>query len=179
MHGATPMPAPNPRSAPATVAAAVPAAPATAPVPAPASAAAPAPAPAPVAPAPIRESIQGTLYTNQTYNFQFYRPPGWELLPEARKAMPNAITAMGTSDETALFIVGREALKDSLDAQASNAQKALQKIYENYRQISSTKRTVAGLPAVEWRFRGVADGHDWSVTALAIARGTDVFTLWE
>ena len=121
--------------------------------------------------------MQGNIYTNETYNFQLYRPPGWDVIPEARKALPNAITAMGTSDETTLFVVGREPVRDSLEAQAGNAERALQKVYENYRQVSSSKRIVGGLPAVEWQFRGVADGHDWSVTALTIARGGDVFTL--
>lgn len=163
-----PMPAPRPRPAtPVSVAA-------EAPAPAPPAPAPPAP---PVAPAPIRESAQGNLYTNETYSFQLYRPPGWDVMPEARKALPNAITAMGTSDETTLFIVGREPVRDSLEAQAGNSERALQKIYENYRHIASSKRTVGGLPAVEWRFRGLADGHDWSVTALTIAHGDDVFTL--
>lgn len=166
---ALPMPAPKPRPLPPAPIAAVEA------VLMPA--ATPAPLPLPVGPLPIRESAQGNLYTNETYNFQLYRPPGWDLLPEARQALPNAITAMGTSDEATLFLVGREPLRDSLEAQAAGSQRALQKVYENYRQVSSAQRTVGGLPAVEWRFRGVADGHDWSVTALAIARGTDVFTL--
>ena len=99
------------------------------------------------------------------------------MMPEARRAVPNAITAIGTSDETTLFVVGREALRDSLDAHAATAERALRQIYDNYRPQSLTRLTVAGLPAVEWRFRGVADGHDWSVTALTLARGNDVFTL--
>jgi hypothetical protein len=167
---ALPMAAPKPRPAPPAPLAAV------APDPTPAPAAL-APLPVPVGPPPIRESVQGNLYANETYNFQLYRPPGWDVMPEARKALPNAITAMGTSDEATLFLVGREPLRDSLEAQAASSERALQKVYENYRQVSSAKRTVGGLPAVEWRFRGVADGHDWSVTALAIAHGTDVFTL--
>jgi hypothetical protein len=167
-----PMPAPHPRPAPPAPVIAVPPAPPAAP----ASTPAPPPPPA-VVPGPIRESVQGNLYTNETYNLHLYRPPGWEVLPEARKALPNAITAMGTSDETTLFVIGREPVLDSLEEQAGNSEKALQKVYENYRQVSSAKRTVAGLPAVEWQFRGIADGHDWSVTALTIARGADVFTL--
>jgi hypothetical protein len=121
--------------------------------------------------------VQGNLYTNQTYNFQLYRPPGWDLMPEARKSLPNAITAMGTTDDTTLFVVGRETLRDSLDMHAASAEKALRQIYENYRPGPSTKVNVGGVPAVQWRFRGVADGRDWSVTALTIAHGTDVFTL--
>jgi hypothetical protein len=136
-----------------------------------------APIQAAATPAVIRESIQGNLYTNESYGMQFFHPPGWNLIPEARKSMPTAITAMGTSDETTLFIVGREPLRDSLEAHAVNAERALEKVYENYRQVSSTQRTLGGLNAVQWQFRGVADGHDWSVTELTIVRGSDVFTV--
>jgi hypothetical protein len=174
-----PMPAPNPRGS-ASVAAAPPV-PASAPAPVPAPALAPEPAalpPPPVVPGPIRESVQGNIYTNETYNFHLYRPPGWDVMPEARKALPNAITAMGTSDRATLFVIGREPVRDSLEAQAGNAERALQNVYENYREISSRQaETVNGLPAIEWRFRGVADGHDWSVTALTVASDNDVFTL--
>ncbi|HEY4581183.1 MAG TPA: hypothetical protein VIG89_09120 [Candidatus Acidoferrales bacterium] len=161
-----PMPAPNPR----------PTSPATSPGTPTAASPAPAAAP-PLAPLPVREFVQGNLYINQTYAFQLYRPPGWELIPEARKALPNAITAMGTSDETTLLVVGRETLRDSLEAHSATAERALRRIYENYRPLSMTRRTITGLPAVQWRFRGVADGHDWSVTALALARGSEIFTL--
>jgi hypothetical protein len=169
-----PMPAPSPRrpaSAPVTAVAT--------PVSAPAAAlpAEPTPLPAPpVAPGLVRESVTGNAYTNETYQFRLYRPPNWELLPETRQGLPNAVTAMGTSDQAALFVIGREPRRDSLEAQASNAQQALQKVYENYRQSSITRRTVSGLPAVEWRFRGWAEGHDWSVTALTVVRGGDAFT---
>jgi hypothetical protein len=37
--------------------------------------------------------------------------------------------------------------------------------------------TVAGLPAVEQRSRGTADGRDWSVVLLTLVRGGDAFTL--
>jgi hypothetical protein len=37
--------------------------------------------------------------------------------------------------------------------------------------------TIAGLPAVEQRARGTADGRDWSVVLLTIVRGGDAFTL--
>jgi hypothetical protein len=133
--------------------------------------------PVPVTPPIIRESLDGNLYTNDTYGFQLYRPPGWDLLPQARNSVPNAITAMGTSDETTLFIIGREPVREVLEAQAADAERATRKIYENYRHISTVKRTIGGLSAVQWQFRGMADGHDWSVTALTIAHGSDVFTL--
>jgi hypothetical protein len=172
------MPAPNPRRKPVVAPTVAAPAPAAAPPAANVAAVVPAPAPpAPLVPSAVRDVVQGNLYINQTYNFQLYRPPGWDLMSDARKAMPNAITAMGTTDQTTLFVVGRETLRDSLEAHAANAERALRQIYENYRPGSSTKLSVSGVPAVEWRFRGMADGHDWSVTALTIAHGTDVFTL--
>ena len=135
------------------------------------------PAPPPRGPVPIKESVQGNVYTNETYGFRMFRPPGWELIPEARKALPNAIAAVGTGDETTLVVIGRETLRDSLDSHAGAAERTMRQIYENYRPVSSMRGTVAGLPAVEWRFRGVVDGRDWSVSAVTLARGSDVFTL--
>ena len=155
------MPAPNPRPTSPTPVAAAP------PVPRQAGAGPSRAAAGAGRTPPIRETIQGNLYTNETYKFQLYRPPGWELIPEARKALPNAITAMGTSDETTLFVVGREALRDSLDSHAAMRSAP----WQNLRELPAAvfdKRTLAGLPAVEWRFRGMADGHDWSVTTLTL-----------
>ena len=154
-----------------------PAAPAVAP------AATPAPPPAPPAPPPppeppvIRDEIRGNLYVNLTYGFQMYKPPSWDLIPAARKALPDAVAALGTFDQTTLLVVGRESSKDSLNAHAAATGKALGGVYENYRLISTRQLTVAGLPAVEQRARGSADGHDWSVVLVTFLRGNDAFTL--
>jgi len=37
--------------------------------------------------------------------------------------------------------------------------------------------TVGGLPAVEYRYRGTADGHEWSGTLAVMARNSDIFTV--
>ena len=69
------------------------------------AAAAPAPPVAPPAPPPapepvvIRDEIRGNQYVNLTYGFQMYKPPSWELIPAARKALPDAVAAMGTNDQ--------------------------------------------------------------------------------
>src|SRR4029077_1688031 len=70
------------------------------------AAAAPAPPVAPPAPPPvpeppvIRDEIRGNQYVNLTYGFQMYKPPSWELIPAARKALPDAVAALGTNDQT-------------------------------------------------------------------------------
>ncbi len=139
---------------------------------------APAAAPAPVDEPPvIHDEVSGNLYINHTYGFQMYKPPGWEVIEGAQKALPEAVVAMGTSDETTLLIVGRTRLKDTLEAHAAAAERELREIYDNYRELSTKRTQLAGLPAIEWHFRGTADEHDWSVRALTLARGNDVFTI--
>lgn len=147
------------------------------------AAAAPAPPVAPPAPPPapeppvIRDEIRGNQYVNLTYGFQMYKPPSWDLIPAARKALPDAVAALGTSDQTTLMVIGREKAKDSLDAHAATTGKALGEVYENYRLISSRHLSLAGFPAVEQRSRGTADGRDWSVILLTLFKDNDAFTL--
>jgi hypothetical protein len=138
-----------------------------------------APPPPPPAPGPpvIRDEIRGNQYVNLTYGFQMYKPPSWELIPAARKALPDAVAALGTNDQTTLLVIGREQAKDSLDAHSAATEKALREVYENYRLISTRRVSVAGFPAVEQRSRGTADGRDWSVILMTLFKGTDAFTL--
>ena len=136
----------------------------------------PAPPPAPEPP-PIRDEIRGNLYVNLTYDFQMYKPPSWDLIPEARKTLPDAVAALGTSDQTTLLVIGLAHTTDSLDAYSAATGKALSGVYDNYRLISNRRTSIAGLPAVEQRSRGTADGHDWSVMLVTFLRGNDAFTL--
>ena len=133
--------------------------------------------PPPPEPFVIHDEIRGNLYVNQTYGFQMYKPPSWEMIPAARKALPDAVAALGTYDQTTLLVIGRTPAKGSLDAYAASTGKALGGVYENYRLIGTNHLTVAGLPAVEQRARGTADGRDWSVVLLTLVRGSDAFTL--
>lgn len=140
------------------------------------SAPSPTPPPAPQ-PVVIRDEIRGNQYVNMSYGFQMYKPPSWELIPAARKALPDAVAALGTNDETTLLVIGREHAKDSLDAHAAAKGKALGDVYENFRMISTRHLSVAGFPAVEQRSRGSADGRDWSVILLTLFKGGDAYTL--
>jgi hypothetical protein len=149
---------------------------------APAAAAAPSLASSaaqPVAPEPpaIREDIQGNLYTNYTHGFKMYKAPSWALMEDARKALPNAVVALGTLNQSTLLVIGDEESKAALDPAAATVEKRLSEIYENYKRISQRKTVVGGLPAVEYHYRGMADGHDWSGTLVVISRGADVFTV--
>jgi len=133
--------------------------------------------PAEPEPPAIRDEVRGNLYLNHTYGFEMYKPPSWDLIAEARKALPDAVAALGTSDETTLLVIGRVTSKDSLDAHAAATDKQLQDIYDNYRLLSSRRAVVAGAPALERHFRGTVNDHDWSVTVVTFVRGPDIYTL--
>jgi len=124
-----------------------------------------------------REEIQGNLYTNYTHGFRMYKAPSWSLIEEARGALPNAIVAMGTSNESTLLVVGEEKTKEPLDAAAATVERRLHDVYANYQRLSERKTVVGGLPAVEYRYRGKADEHDWSGKLVVVARGKDMFTV--
>lgn len=126
---------------------------------------------------PNHEEIQGTLYTNFSHGFRMYKAPSWGLIEDARQALPNAIVAMGTSNESTLLVVGQEKMKDSLEATATSVEKRLKEIYTNYRLISQRKTLVGGSPAAEYRYRGTAEEHDWSGTLVVIGRGKEVLTM--
>ena len=154
--------------------------------PAPANSAAPTTtAPASTTPAPPkepevpvnREEVTGNLYTNYTHGFRMYKAPSWNLIDEARNALPNAIVAMGTSNESTLLVVGEEKTKDSLESAASAVEKRLHDVYANYQRVSQKKTAVGGMPAIDFQYRGKADEHDWSGRLVVIGRGKDILTV--
>jgi hypothetical protein len=134
------------------------------------------PAPPADEPPPNREQIIGNQYTNYTHGFRMYKAPSWLLIEDARTSVPNAIVALGTSNASTLMVIGKEKTKARLDAAAATVEKRLRDIYGNYRQISQRKTVVGGLPAMEYHYRGTADGHDWSGTLLVVERNGEIFT---
>lgn len=136
-----------------------------------------APPPPKQEPPPIKEEIQGNLYLNHEFLFRMYKAPSWQIIADAGQSLPNAIVAMGTSNESTLLVVGHEKTNNALESAAQEVEKKLSEVYDNYRLISQRKTVLGGLPAVEYKYRGMADGHDWSGTLAVVARNGDVFTV--
>jgi len=126
---------------------------------------------------PMQELVRGNLYVNQTYGFQMYKPPAWQVIKGAQNELPNAIGAMGTEDQSTILVIGRDTMKDSLEAQAAKRERTMREVYENYRPVEKKQISIAGLPAIEQRFYGSLSSHDWSVTVTTLARGNEVFTI--
>ncbi len=165
----------TPKAAPAPVTA-------SAPPPATASAAAatpaPAPAPKPAAPEPIRESVNGNTYTNETYGFQMYKPPDWEVIASASTLMPGAIAAMGTGDQTTYLLVGQGPAGKTIASDEDQADRRLRGIMENFRPLDVQHVTVSGSAAIERRFRGSVDQHDWSGVVVLVPHGSQLYTIF-
>jgi len=123
----------------------------------------------------IPEEVQGNTYTNHMYGFKMYKAPSWQLIDDATE-LPNAIVAMGTPNESTLLVIGREKTKQSLDTAANVVEKRLRDVYDDYKQTSQRRTVVGGLPAVEYRYRGKAEAHDWSGTLVVVSRGSDILT---
>jgi len=60
---------------------------------------------------------------------------------------------------------------------APAVEKRLHEVYANYQRVSERKTVVGGMPAIEYKYRGKADEHDWSGKLVVVARGKDMFTL--
>jgi hypothetical protein len=49
---------------------------------------------------------------------------------------------------------------------------------DNFRPLGETKITIAGEPAIERKFRGSVDNHDWSGVVVFVPRGTHLYTIF-
>jgi hypothetical protein len=144
-------------------------------------AAAPAPPPEkpkPAAPEPNRESVVGTTYRNDTYGFQMYKPPAWNLIEGAQSILPGSITAMGTDDQTTYLLIGQDPGSKSLASDMDATERRLREILENFRPIDDKHVTIAGQPAIERHFRGSVDQKDWSGVVVYLSKDTHVFTIF-
>jgi len=134
--------------------------------------------PAPAALPPIREEVSGNNYINETYGFSMYKPPDWELIAGARTLLPGAITAMGTDDQTTYLLIGEDPAKKSIESQMSATVGRLGDIMDNFQPLGESRINVAGSQAIERRFHGMVDEHDWSGVVVLIPRGPQVFTVF-
>jgi len=140
----------------------------------------PAAPPAPVAhaPIPVREEVQGNLYINDTYGFSIYKPPDWDVIEGARAALPGAVVAMGTSDQTTYLIIGLEPSSGTLQTHVASTNERLSNMFDDYRPLAPRQTIVAGMHAIEYQFQGMANEQQWSGTVMLLSRGDNFFTIF-
>jgi len=136
--------------------------------------------PQPPAPEPIKEAVNGNVYTNETYRFHMYKPPNWDVIATAPKVLPGAITAMGTGDDTTYLLIGQESAPTgkSIASNMDTTEKRLRDVMGNFRALDEKQITISGTAATEHRFRGSVDQHDWSGVVVLVPRGSKLFTIF-
>jgi hypothetical protein len=132
----------------------------------------------PAALEPIREEVSGNVYTNETYRFQMYKPPDWDIIDGARSILPGAIAAMGTEDATTYLLVGQEPSAKSLAGAMDATEGRLQNAMENYRSTGEERVAVSGSSAIEQHFRGSVDEHEWSGVVVLVPHGSHVYAIF-
>ena len=135
------------------------------------------PPPPPPLPTRIDEAVSATAYVNETYRFQIFKPPTWRSYPQLVRPQTPLVAALGTPDETTLLLIGREYYNGPLPDYVRLAERSLQRLYENYHREGESLTQIGGVPAVERRFTGEAEGRYWTGTAIYLARGQLHFTL--
>ncbi|MHB8487293.1 MAG: hypothetical protein ACYDCM_16390 [Candidatus Acidiferrales bacterium] len=136
------------------------------------------PVPETPAPIPVHEEVQGNLYINDTYGFRIYKPPDWDVIAGARAALPGAVVAMGTSDQTTYLIIGLEPSSGTLQTHVASTNERLSNMFDNYRPLAARQTIVAGLHAIEYQFQGMANDQQWSGTVMLLSRGDSFFTIF-
>jgi hypothetical protein len=126
----------------------------------------------------MRERVTGNLYANETYGFQMYKPPTWQLVEGARSVLPGAITALGTSDETTYLLIGRQPIEKSFASDIDATDRHLRSTLDNFRALGEKKIVVSGEPAVQKRFRVSVDQHDWSGVAVFFQHDAHLYTIF-
>jgi hypothetical protein len=107
-----------------------------------------------------------------------YKPPDWQVIAGARTLMPGAITAMGTGDQTTYLLIGQTPAGRTLASDEDAADRRLRDIMDNFRPLDVQHVTVSGIPAVEHKFRGSVDQHDWSGVVVLIPKGGQLYTIF-
>jgi len=136
------------------------------------------PVPETPAPIPVREEVQGNLYINDTYGFRIYKPPDWDVIAGARAALPGAVVAMGTSDQTTYLIIGLEPSSGTLQTHVASTNERLSNMFDDYRPLAPRQTIVAGMHAIEYQFQGMANEQQWSGTVMLLSRGDNFFTIF-
>jgi hypothetical protein len=128
-------------------------------------------------PTEIRERVEGNTYINETFQFSFYKPPGWKVHENAARETGRAIVALGPEDEHTVLFAERQVWSGAPNLKADATDANLRNTYRDYKLLSETSVEADGHPALRREFSGVLDGAEWRGISLRVAQGNTVFGL--
>ena len=130
----------------------------------------------PPRPQRIHEIVELNRYINLSFRFTLYKPPSWSSYPALVQPDTDMIAALGTQDETTLLLIGWEYFEGDNKTYARLAERSLREIYESYDLISQGETSIAGRPAFERRFGGLAEDRYWTGWTVYVSRGYEHYT---
>ncbi|MGA8222212.1 MAG: hypothetical protein WB780_11210 [Candidatus Acidiferrales bacterium] len=122
--------------------------------------------------------MSGNLYTNDTYGFRMYKPPGWDVIAGARAILPGALTAMGTSDQRTYLLIGLSPAGETLTDDIDDAEQRLREVMASFRVTEQKRMMVSGVSSIAHRFRGSVDAHEWSGVVVFVPLGPHIYTIF-
>jgi len=128
-------------------------------------------------PTEVRERVEGNAYINETFQFSFYKPPGWKVHENAARETGRAIVALGPEDEHTVLFAERQVWSGVPNLKADATDANLRSTYRDYKLLSESSLEVDGHPALRREFSGVLDGAEWRGISLRVAQGNTVFGL--
>lgn len=134
------------------------------------------PSATPPRPRRIHEIVEPNRYINLSFRFTLYKPPTWQSYPALIHPDTDMIAALGTQDETTLLLIGWEYFEGDNRTYARLAEQSLREVYESYDLISEGETRIAGRPAYQRRFGGLAEDRYWTGWTVYISRGNEHYT---
>ncbi len=128
-------------------------------------------------PAEIHGHLEGTTYVNDTFEFSFYKPPGWKIHADAARETGHAIVAIGSENERTVLFIDRQVWSGKPDLNSDATEANLRRTYQEFQVLDEAPIQLAGQPAVRREFRGLLDGAEWRGISARVARGSTVFGL--
>lgn len=144
---------------------------------------APVPEKAPAPPPAVRERrppggrvierVEGNTYVNDSFLFEMYKPPNWQVFDQAAREIPSAVTMLGTADQTTMLVVGTVLYDGPPGAYARVLENSLRQKYSEYAVQPEEHIRVAQRDAIRRSFSGMAGGQEWHGAVVNLADGVN------
>ena len=103
---------------------------------------------------PVRESLDGTAYTNHTADFKINVPKGWALAPELTAKSSDIIAALKSPDQVYFLLVTPEKFVGTFATYKVLVETQLQTKFKDYEKVSESPVQIDGKSGTRLIWRG-------------------------
>jgi hypothetical protein len=103
---------------------------------------------------PVKESLDGTLYTNHTADFKITVPKGWSLAPELTSRSPDIVAGLKSPDLIYFLLVTPEKFVGTFATYKVLVETQLQTKFKDYEKLSESPVQIDGKSGLRLIWRG-------------------------